>query len=572
MRFFAAAGLILAGMSSLCFGQLTTEQKISDFQQTVGLFVKGYGPYEWKKQLLGFDLADTDPWIAKIRATKSDLEFYELMYLYIASLDDAHSVYDFYSSYIGNLNFGVDIYDGRLLIDNINRTRLPAGEYPFAIGYELVSIDGEAATAILDKLIKYSALANPRSSRRNAASLITVRPQRIVFGMAEVPEISTVVLRRYDGKLETYRIPWSRSGLKMPGNGKLPNPNAARLLRPGAASGDGEPVVAETPDYMKPLEALWNCRLPERKAILNYGAVTPVFSRGLPGTFVQRLGRLSTDFFYSGTYVSEGQRIGFIRIPTYAPSDQNGALTQFVREIAYMQENTDGLVVDQTRNPGGSVAYQHALVSFLFHYPWRGMAFEVRATSIWLASISSSYESAKAQGAPASILALLENILVALQEANRTPQGMTVPIPLDDVEITRQPAKDARGNLLSYTKPTIFLADEFSASGGDAFAAIMQDNGRGPIFGYRTMGAGGNVTSWKAGSYSEGLVNRTESLMSRATERAEAGYPVSRYVENVGVHPDIEYDYMTQENLTLGGRPFVNAFTAAMVEQIGKNR
>ena len=286
---------------------------------------------------------------------------------------------------------------------------------------------------------------------------------------------------------------------------------------------------------------------------------------------MQRLGRLNSDFFYSGTYTSGGQRIGFIRIPSYAPADLNGALTQFVREIAYLQENTDGLVVDETRNPGGSVAYMHALLTYLFHYPFRGMAFEVRANSQWLASISSSYEQAKAQCSP-DVLAQIEMILKALQEANRTNMGRTVPIPLDGVDITRQPATDSRGNLLGYTKPMIILTDEFSASGGDAFAAVMQDNGRGTLFGYRTMGAGGSVTDWQAGSYSEGLVNRTESLMNRATERAEVGYPVSPYVENVGVHPDIEYDYMTRENLTLNGRPFVDAFTAAIVEQIRKVR
>ena len=81
------------------------------------------------------------------------------------------------------------------------------------------------------------------------------------------------------------------------------------------------------------------------------------------------------------------------------------------------------------------------------------------------------------------------------------------------------------------------------------------------------------MTGWNAGSYSEGFVNRTESLMSRASERTgEAGYPSSRYVENVGVRPDIEYDYMTRENLFRNGGAFVDAFTGAIVEHITKNK
>jgi hypothetical protein len=87
------------------------------------------------------------------------------------------------------------------------------------------------------------------------------------------------------------------------------------------------------------------------------------------------------------------------------------------------------------------------------------------------------------------------------------------------------------------------------------------------------MGAGGNVSGWNAGAYSQGAATLTESLMVRKSERAEAGgYPVSAYVENVGVHPEIEFDVMTRENLIQRGRPFVTAFTNAMVEHITRTK
>lgn len=574
-----AAFVCLVGLSlSSGYAQLTTEQKLADFQSTAGIYVKGYGPLDWKKKLYNFDLLDTAPWAEKIRATKNDREFFEVMIAYVNSLNDAHSGYSMPSTFVARLNFSVDIYEGKLLVDFINRTRLPAAEYPFAAGYELVSIDGREATKLLDYYSQYNNAANERSTRRNAATLITTRPQKIIPSAPDVPEISTIVFRRYDGTLETYRIPWSRSGLAWAGNGKLPYPGGTiASARKAAEAGDEttatDATAAASPSYMKPLEKLWNCRLPDRHGILNFGSVFPVFQGGLPGTFVQRLGRLSSDFFFSGTYQSSGLRIGLIRIPSYSPTDPNAALAQFAREIAFMQENTDGLVVDETRNPGGSVSYMHALLTYLFHYPFRGMAFEVRPTSLWILDFSSAYESAKAQGAPQNILDLFLKIQDSLVQANRSGRNLTPPIPIDDLEITRQPATDNSNNLLAYSKPMIVLIDEWSASGGDAFAAVIQDNGRGPLFGYRTMGAGGNVTSWFAGSYSEGQTALTESLMSRATERAEdGGYPVSPYVENVGVRPDIEYDYMTRDNLFQNGKPFVDAFTAAMVDQIRKNQ
>ena len=65
--------------------------------------------------------------------------------------------------------------------------------------------------------------------------------------------------------------------------------------------------------------------------------------------------------------------------------------------------------------------------------------------------------------------------------ANSAMRGRTKPIPLDDVTVDREPAKDSKGNVIAYTKPLIVLVDEMSASGGDAFAATIQDNLRGPL-------------------------------------------------------------------------------------------
>lgn len=126
--------------------------------------------------------------------------------------------------------------------------------------------------------------------------------------------------------------------------------------------------------------------------------------------------------------------------------------------------------------------------------------------------------------------------------------------------------------MIAYSKPVMVLADEMSASGGDFFPAVFQDNQRGILFGMRTMGAGGSVVPWDATSYSEGFARITVSLMERKNNVITAEYPAAKYVENIGVRPDIEADYMTRENLMTGGRPFVQAFTDAMVEHIRKSK
>ena len=48
--------------------------------------------------------------------------------------------------------------------------------------------------------------------------------------------------------------------------------------------------------------------------------------------------------------------------------------------------------------------------------------------------------------------------------------------------------------------------------------------------------------------------------------------PTAPYIENIGVRPDIQVDYMTRDNLTQNGKPFVDAFVAAMVAQLEKSK
>lgn len=552
--------LVFLFSAGLSLAQLTSDQKVADFQYLASLYAKHYGPYEWKRDVIRFDLLEIQPWVARVSATKTDLEFFDVMSEYVASLNDAHDVYLLPSNFVARLNFSVDVYEGQLLVDFINRSRLPAAEFPFLPGYELVSIDGVDAQRIVDRYLRYSVAANEKSTRRLTAELVTTRPQQLIPSAPEVPEISTVVFRRPDGTLESHRIPWSRSGVPLTTIGRFPSANSAAI----------EEDEEEEPEYLKVLRRLHNCRLPDR-SVLNFGSRTPVFVNAMGAGFTRRLGT-AEDVFYSGVFEVGRYKIGYIRIPNFAPAAPAAALTQFAQEIAFFQTNTDGLVVDVMRNPGGSVSYTNQLLALLIPYKWNSIGFELRATSNWVVQFSSALESAKAQLAPDHIIALLGELKKYIVTANSEFRGRTGPIPLDDVTIDRNPAVDAKGEVIAYRKPLMLLVDEMSASGADLFAATIQDNKRGPLFGWRTMGAGGNVTRWQAGSYSDGTTSLTESLMSRGQDVLTRDFPLTRYVENVGVRPDIESDYMTRENLERSGGAFVDAFIFAVYNHIAGNK
>jgi C-terminal processing protease CtpA/Prc len=258
--------------------------------------------------------------------------------------------------------------------------------------------------------------------------------------------------------------------------------------------------------------------------------------------------------------MSNGLRIGLIRVPSMSPPSVATALQQLDQEIAFFNANTDALVVDVTRNPGGLISFVEALAQRFIPAPFQTVGFEIRATGAWLFSFASTLSSAQSSGAPPQIIQNLRNNFNEVLSAYNENRGRSAPVSLNATgSLTLDPVPGA------YNKPLIVLVDEFSASGADMFPAIMQDNNRGPLVGFRTMGAGGSVVAFQATAYTESVFRITVSLMNRGRLIQTVDFPPAPYVENIGVRPDVLIDYMTRANLMAAGAPFVQAFTQAIV-------
>jgi len=210
--------------------QLLPEQRIQDFQNLSALYAKRYAPYDWKKQAIGFDLLDLKPWLTRIQAAKDDLEFFEIEAKYVAKLQDTHSSFSMTSSFRANLGITVDIYDGKVLIDTINRIQLPAATYPFQIGDELVSVDGVSVEDWIARVSTWRQWGNPASTRRMAAGQITFRSQPMFPRAVEIGTSAIVEIRRANGVLERYTIPWTKTGIPVTTVGPVPLPHAATEL------------------------------------------------------------------------------------------------------------------------------------------------------------------------------------------------------------------------------------------------------------------------------------------------------------------------------------------------------
>jgi hypothetical protein len=497
------------------------------------------------------------------------LDFYEVCVDYVASLNDTHSHFSLPSDFVARLPITVDVYDGKVLIETITRSVLPVATYPFAVGDELVSIDGKDMAQLLQDNAHYADFENPISTRRLAATRVIARAQSLEPHAPDVGDSAQVGIRRQNGDIETYSIQWQKTGTPLE-VGPVPSPASAATARARKAS---IVVADDTPDYERFLDQFTYSGVDAGElGVQGFGVRNPIFLAGLGPTFTRRLGGATADFFYSGTFKYEDLTFGYIRIPNYAPASTALQLLVFEREMAFMNANTDGLIVDEMRNTGGNLCFGEDIAARLIPYQFHATGFVLRAFWVRLLGFYNAMMNAKAAGAPFDVIARYEKIYNALVTANAQSRGLTEPVPLCTSSLDRAPATDGNGNILAYQKPILFLIDEFSVSTADSVAGMIQDAGRAVLYGMRTNGAGGNNTSYDAGPFSQGVTGMTIGLQVRKAPIVTSDYPTTPYIENVGVRPDVVNDYMTRDNLLQNGAPFVSDFLQAMAAYVRQSR
>ena len=601
MRRLGVAVLLLTLFSTTNYAQetLTRDQRISDLTELASQYAKNYGPYEWKRDALAFDLMRLTPWLQRIHHS-DDLDFQEALIEYVASLNDAHDLIAFPTTFSAALPLSLDIYDGKVLIDALNRTLLPIAQYPFGIGDEVVSFDGRPVQEVIQSFRKYAISANQRSTDRTAASRLVSRSQQIMPHILELGDTAAVGIKMAStGVTTVYNIAWIKNGIPVTSQGPLPSPTRGNgVIRlstdgqdittaglPGTAGAaatvfkavEAAPSDDTLPAYMDPIRPLLNVSVSkDYYTVLSFGSRFPIFFPALvAGGFTDLNGACATCivrpgeplFYYVGTFVHGGKTIGFLRIPTMSPPSLAIALAQLDRAVALFNATTDGLIVDVTRNPGGTVSFVEGAAQRLIPTPFQTLGFEIRATGAWLFSFASQLSAARANpSTPPAVLANLEANFNAVLDAYNANRGRSIPVALNATgSLTLQPVSTP------YTKPLMMLTDEFSASGGDALPAIIQSNHRGPIFGWRTMGAGGSVVGYTGPAFTESFFRITVSLMNRGHVVNTPDFPPAPYVENIGVRPDMPLDYMTRANLMSGGVDFVNAFKTAITALLGSS-
>lgn len=235
---------------------------------------------------------------------------------------------------------------------------------------------------------------------------------------------------------------------------------------------------------------------------------------------------------------TDGKKISYLRISDFMyfhDDELKLILNKFKNE-------TVGLILDITDNPGGSLYYMYETLSHISNKPivppLQIMTLNQEEIFEALTYLDYLYHGLENQNKTSEEILEIHQLIQFYSEIIEIyEEGKKVTNPLFILGIdTIEPKKE-----VMFDKPILMLINEMDFSCGDFFPAMAQDNQIATLFGKKTAGAGGAVEFFNMESaYGIQGFSLTTTLGIR---------PNGKPIENLGVSPDIPYE-LTVKDLT----------------------
>lgn len=569
-RFISGSLLITFLITSTVFGNLSESTDKERMLQTLDIirnsFYVQYAPVEWKQKYSGWELDhQIDHAKNKVIALEnpSIKDFQGVVRDFFSSTQDYHVGVSFYSTESASLPFRVKGANGKYFISYIDRSKLSSTVFPFKVGDELTRFDGKPTHDVVTEL-KNREVGNASELTDYAMSemFLTHRVGQIGHQVPKGPVMVTVKSTK-TGHSSSFQLIWQYQPEKIVSK-----------------------AVTSLEDTSNPVKSKV-CALTQKGLLAPFYQTisTPQIDNdkdedgtlGARKGFIPTLGKKwwesdSTSAFHAYLYETHDRHlVGYVRIPHYVGSADDAE--EFSKIVAFMQDRSDALVIDQTNNPGGSVFYLYALVSMLTDQPLSAPRHKMTITQKEVMDAVycvPAFEKIRSdEDAKAVLGKTLDGNQVTYQMAqfflnyfrfiiDEWNEGriLTKPFYLYGVDHINPHPKTR------YTKPILVLTNSLDFSGGDFFPAILQDNHRVTILGERTAGAGGFVigTSFP-NHFGIAGYHYTASIAERAD---------SNPIENLGVEPDIPYS-LTEVDLTNGYSQYVQEIHQAVDQMLQNN-
>ncbi len=518
---------------------LTKAQKLEDFQYLTGVINANYGPLEYKMSNKIVDITNLNIHFQNlIEATTTNREFYYTLVKYVASYRDGHFGIRVPSTVIKSRAVVTDLVDGKVLISGIDRTKVTKEQFPFEIGDEIISVDGQKIKDYLDTTSTYVAQGSDLSIRRAASwTVFFRRAARLPVPAATVVKFE--IRRGTSEVIEAGELKWVVEGQGLD-----------QLLSPTLEFANFGMTNGFIGSASESFDNLSNTAFQD---FVHPNADRPYACAGTTRVAIpQDATVIMKEPFVAYYHPTPKGNVGYLRIPHYSPGEDDKNELQLTLEwfakyeyaISVLEQNTVGLIIDQDHNCGGSVWLVHKMVSLFMDKPFKQTMFELLASKESYIDFGKWVSGTAKDTLDYKAVEKVHNLIKTTWEAGTS--RLTPKIPIDGWE-TMQP------NYIHYTKPVVMLIDEMSGSGGDAFPALLQGLGRAKLFGQTTSGLGGHIQIYPAGlPNSQMTFSLTKSLFYR---------PDGVAIENNGAVPDQFYT-IKRDDMLYGFKEYQKAYLA----------
>lgn len=541
-----------------------TKRMLSDLDFVKKTFEESYAPAEWKRELFAWDLQGKfESAVNEVKGNKKNdiKKFQKSLLKFCKSTRDYHVSISFTSTEYASLPFDIRYRNGKYILVSVDEE----AKLPLEIGDEILTIDGIPVETVVDEFQQELGEENKTATDRTTALQFLTR--RLGRRGHQVPQgsITIEVKKRNSGKVGTCKAIWNYKPER------ISNPFFNQFVE----------TIQERPNrsFLEGKFNLLDEKLNQKTILPYYDEMAKVFiDDGLPKDLLgsrrsifSAIGKENRDKLGNSTAEEQiswiwnwfwrkslpedakkffdaqlielpsGKYAGYVRISTFNEEEPEEAIKAFLSCIEYFQSEADLLLIDQINNPGGKVHYMYALASALTDHPLvmlkerKLLKQSDVLNAINLIDLLQDLDFDKDRnqtimGFPVSefIQSLLNSSRYIL---NQWELGhiLTDPYPCLGMEVINPHPR------VNFTKPIFILVNEMSASCGDEFPALLQDNKRATIIGTPTAGAGGSVDSLSFNNLN-GIDELTYT--TSITYRFD-GSPL----ENLGVTPDIYFDF-----------------------------
>ena len=554
--------------------QLSTEQKLGDFNTFINEISSNYAAFEYKQNTNVVRWQELlKEYREKIHQSQSNDAFYYLLKEFLARFRDSHNGLRIrknnYTLFIPGLSF--DLIQDKVFLSQ--RPRLPSHLVQDGLkwadvfrveeegitatylkrGLELIAVNNIPIQVYLkNHLLKYLSFSSELAAKKKATWHLTLRPSNKLPSPKPL-EVSTFSFQTSSGRRVNLEAKWFPVGVPHPflteqfAHYQAYQESSLQIPSKGINYQSDWDFAGHQNELIYLCTGYSSFDVPKNHQVLQGKMlINRMLKKNLEGIPLMRDIIAENDFvayYYNTEVLIDGKKklktIGYLRIPHYSifrgrnpvffPPNMYVTVDFYEKVIDEMNKKTDVLVIDQTNNCGGNLDLLYRVTSMFISQDFQSIPTQYIANWKFYNFFEANPNYPNSWGT--------QDHNISMEIALSLELGKHLTKPLYDYDSLQKP------NSVQYTKPILLLVNSLALSAADIFPDILKAHNPKVVIMGETTGGGGGGSLFP---YGEELPHSDINYMLMMFMFGKAdGQPM----ENHGVKPHTMYEVTKEDFL-----------------------